>query len=83
MLIVDREEFRLWTEGILLQREGTHIVVGDNVKHEAAEKALDRGEVIGLTIDSRLVSYLQLVNGKYVEVLAPGVELDDNKTKER
>lgn len=70
MLIVDRDSFIAWTEGTLLERriDGT-FVVGDDETNERAEKALEAGETIGLTIGGRLESTMAFdeAQGDYVE----------------
>lgn len=70
-LIVDRESFIAWTQGVLLERDadGT-MVVGDDIRNEQAEYALEKGETIGLTVGGKLVStmsYDSEADG-YVEV---------------
>lgn len=58
MLIVDRSSFIAWTDGILFDRTPTTLVVGDNVRHDKALKALECGETIGLSVNGRLFSTL-------------------------
>lgn len=61
MIIVDRDSFIAWTQGILLDRkaDGT-FVCGDNELNKEAEEALKNGKTIGLTVEGRIVSTMSL-----------------------
>ena len=64
----DRESFQFWTEGILFERDsGGACVVGDNAEFEQAEKYLDEGKKIGLTVKGELKTIMQLKDGVYKE----------------
>lgn len=68
MLIVDRESFIAWTEGVLLDRdENGKVIVGDDIKNVRAEAVLEKGKIIGLTVAGKLVSTMSLEKGSYVE----------------
>lgn len=68
MLIIDRESFIAWTEGVLLDRdENKKVLVGDDTKNVRAEAALQKGKIVGLTVAGKLVSMMSLEKGKYVE----------------
>jgi hypothetical protein len=68
MIVVDREDFRAWTNGILFERnkEGA-CIVGDKKIHETAKEEMDRGRTIGLTKAGQIVSHMRLVDGRYQE----------------
>lgn len=67
MFIVDRNDLISWSQGIYLLREGTSLIAVDEPRCEEAKKRLQKGEMIGLTINNELVSTMQLVNGCYKE----------------
>lgn len=67
MIIVDRESFIAWTQGILIHRTKNKLIVGDNTKHEVAEKLLEQGETIGFTVNGELFSTMKLEDSGYVE----------------
>jgi hypothetical protein len=68
MLVVDRDSFMAWMQGILLERDAEgYVLVGDSVDNERAEDALEKGETIGLTVDGRLVSTLRDAGEEIVE----------------
>lgn len=70
MIIVDRNSFIAWTEGILMERAGDKILkIGDNIKHEEAEEALNQGEKIGLTVKGELISTMSLTEHGFSEKL--------------
>jgi hypothetical protein len=59
-IIVDRASFIKWTEGYLLYRTKTKMVVGDTLANREAEKILKKGGTVLLTIDSKPVSTVRL-----------------------
>ena len=66
--IVNRKAFIAWSQGILLDRDASgQCVVGDNIAHEQAEAAMDRGEEITLTVGGYAVSTMRLTDAGYVE----------------
>ena len=67
MLIVERSSFIAWTQGILLDFSMGRGIVGDSADNEEAEKAVRRGERVGLTINGRLHSVIQQDGEKFVE----------------
>lgn len=68
MLVVNRQDFIAWTEGILLERDAEGVCrVGDREIHEKAKQALDRGETIALAEQGNIVSCMQLIEDEYVE----------------
>jgi len=82
MIIVKRQGFMLWTQGILMDRDREgNVVIGDDTKNEEAEKALERGEEIGLTINGRLVSTMKLEDGAFVEKLYSAPKVKTKKGK--
>lgn len=68
-LSCDRESFIAWTRGVLLQRHGNKVVVGDRLECQAAEKELEKGRTVLLTVAGRQVSKIRLdkEKGEYVE----------------
>jgi hypothetical protein len=50
MLMVDREGFIAFTQGILLERIGNKVIVGDDIIFEEAIKRIEKGEEVGLLV---------------------------------
>ena len=48
-LVVDRDGFVAWTQGIIFERRGNHLVIGDSMENVRAEKLLKKGETVMLT----------------------------------
>lgn len=67
MFMVDRRSFILWTQGILLNRKGNQVEVGDGRRNEEAEERMNKGETIGLLVNGELVSTMKLEHGGYQE----------------
>lgn len=71
-LYVDRSSFVAWTQGILLDRKGLGMIVGDDVRNERAERVLEQGGTVILTVDG--APFSRMVNGEdgyYEELLKP------------
>lgn len=69
-MYVDRDGFIAWTEGSLMERRGNRAMVVNTTKCRKAVSAMDRGEVIGLTRDEKLVSTMCYDETKgYVETM--------------
>lgn len=68
MVVVDRDEFIAWVNGVLLSRDaaGRTVAVHDALCN-AAEDALEKGEAVLLTTGGRVVSTIQKNDGSYVE----------------
>lgn len=69
MIIVDRNSFIAYSEGILMDFHEGKGVVGDSLKNEEAEAAMERGETIGLMVGGELVTTMKLEDGGFVETL--------------
>lgn len=69
MFIIGREDLINWSQGIIMHREGLNCFATDELSCKEAEKRLQNGEKIGLTINNELVSTMQLVNGCYEEII--------------
>lgn len=67
--VVDREGFKLWSQGILLERHGTDVTIVPSTDCEQAFNALERSECIGLTINGQIVSTMSERDGSFVEEL--------------
>ena len=71
MMTVDRDEFRAWARGVLLERDAAgHVMAPQERRCEAAEAALLRGETVQLTRRDRVVSTMRLVGGQMQEAAA-------------
>ena len=68
-LVVDRAGFIAWTEGILLKRTRTTMVIGDTTENREAEKILKRGGTVMLTVSGKPFSLVRpdKKRGGYVE----------------
>ena len=70
MQTVDREGFLGWLNGILLSFENGKGFVAPELHCIAAEEALKRGEKVALTVDGKIMSFLEPnENGSINEVL--------------
>lgn len=58
-IVVDRASFIAWTKGILLERTGTTLVIGDRDENRKAEEILLKGGTALLTVDGRPFSALR------------------------
>ena len=68
MLVVDRNSFMAWVGGALLIRDRAgSCIVGDDVRNEEAEAAMQRGETIGLSVNGRIVSTMRDIGDAYEE----------------
>jgi len=70
MVVVDRQGFINWTEGLFLDFHNGVGVVAPERTCIVAQEALDRGERVALTVDSRIVSYLKNTGEAYEEIPA-------------
>lgn len=59
-VVVDREQFIAWSEGVLLDITPDHHLVVDEQACIKADEALQRGETIFTVVDQRLFSTLTL-----------------------
>jgi len=59
-IAVDRASFIKWTEGYLLYRTKTKMIVGDTMANRRAEKILEKGGTVLLTVNSKPYSTLRL-----------------------
>lgn len=73
MFVVDRRGFMLWTQGIYLKRDGLEVVIVPSTACEAADKALRRGERIGLTEGGEIVTTMVASDGSFKEEAWHGV----------
>lgn len=70
MIVVDRDDFIAWSQGILLDRKSDgSTTVGDRSIHEKAKDAMDKGEIIALTMAGRIVSYMKVEEESYEEFI--------------
>ena len=69
--MVERDQFIAWSEGVLLDLNLLGAVVVNEALAEAAQAALERGEVVGLTKDGRLVSTMRLHKDAFIEEELP------------
>ena len=69
MLIVDREKFMLWSQGILLENKRGRCIVADNADHDEAEKRMNDGETIGLAHKGVIVTKMKLTEDGYSEFI--------------
>ena len=67
LLTVDRNSFINWVNGVLLSFHNGEGFVVDETACMAAEKDLDNGKEILLTIEGRIVSKMKLTDDGYVE----------------
>lgn len=65
--MVDRQGFINWCGGILLQRDATSYVLTPERDCLRAEEALERGEIVGLTLYGELFSTISLTKQGYME----------------
>lgn len=70
MQTVDRAGYLAWRDGFLLKLErGAGVIVPER-DCIAADAALARGEKVALTVDSKIVSYVEPREDGYYEVKA-------------
>lgn len=70
MVKVERKKFKIWTTGLLLDRDSSGVCkVYDGEDCEEAQEALDRGETIQLTSFGKVISEMSVVDGIYQERL--------------
>ena len=55
MLLIDKNEFIAWTEGVYLTRHENQFTLVNKEKMELVKQALDAGEPVGLTDGSLIV----------------------------
>jgi hypothetical protein len=71
MILVNRDDFMAWVEGVLMSRDAKgNVTVGDKEIHDRAYEALSKGEIIGLTCNDEIVTTMSLEEGGYVEKIA-------------
>jgi len=72
-LYLDRASYMAWVDGVLLDRRGDSVLVGDNVKHDQSEQVLREGGRVILTIDGEPVSeMIETEDGYYERELETG-----------
>lgn len=70
VLIVDRELFMCWSNGVAIQRDNKgYIVCADLPEYNKAMKHLEKGKMIGLSIDGKIVSTMKDSQNGYIECL--------------
>jgi hypothetical protein len=70
MLVVPRQQLLAWADGILLDRDAKgNVIAPEELLCKEAQRRLELGEAVGLTISGEIVSTMQLdiKVGKYVE----------------
>ena len=71
-IVVDGEQFSLWTRGIYLQRKGARGIIVNEFDCEQAAEALSQGETVYLSDHRKICGTLRLVDDEYIqEVLSP------------
>jgi len=59
-IVVDRAGFMAWVEGKLMTRDRSgKVTVGDTLENEEAEKVLDAGGTVVLTVQGKLFSTIR------------------------
>jgi hypothetical protein len=69
---VPRWMFRMWTEGILLDRSGTHIFIVDESLMDEAMNTMNNGGTIYFTNGNKIVSTMRNVGNNYFESAVEG-----------
>ena len=75
IFIVDRQQFIMWTQGVLLKREGDEVIAVDEIACGKAQEYLDSGGKIFLTVDGEVVTAVEKTKAGYVEKKVKGVEI--------
>ena len=66
-IVVDEEQFSLWTQGVYLSHEHGRVIVVRENECEQAMEGLVAGETIYLSENGRIGSTLRLVDGQYIQ----------------
>lgn len=67
ILTIDKNQIVLFSQGILMENIGGIVVYVDEIACDNAINALDNGEIIGLTENNRIISYMQKIDDAYLE----------------
>ena len=67
MQLVDKQDLIMWSEGVYLEFKNGKGYCVNEIACQAAQDALDRGEIVGLTVKNRLVSYVKKKGDGYYE----------------
>ena len=69
MIQVNREEFMLWSTGLLLDNDKGSVLCFDRKEHQEAEDAMERGETIVLMVEGKPFSTMSLQGDGFEEEL--------------
>ena len=64
---VDREEFMLFLDGVLMENIRGNVVYVDENACSCAMEALDNGETIAFTQRNMIISYMSKIGDEYYE----------------